>query len=164
MGYTGGDAAAEPPTYQSVCARNNTYTEAVRLELDASVLTYEQLVRAFLNDPRAQRVLQDGAQAVSPLFARAQTRVALWAQDELQMATAQRVLAEAGRLRSIPLLRASKWFDAEDEHQHFIRDEKVRRRGKSRIKCRTSAHLKLGTSSTSDDVLLCVGLTYKLSG
>jgi len=118
VGYIGGDPAIAPPTYASVCSRDNTFTEAVRLEF-ADPLSYEQLLKEhFLQDPRAQRA------GLSSLRARRQTRIAVWVEDDAQEEAARRILAAAGKLDVIPVLPLSEWFEAEEEHQHFIRDEK----------------------------------------
>jgi peptide methionine sulfoxide reductase MsrA len=121
VGYTGGDPDAPRPTYRSVCAMNNTFTEALRLEIDTGVLSYEALVRQYLDEPRVQSLRPRGTRAPQQ---RAQTRFAIWAQDEEQAATARRVLSEAGKEELVAVLPASEWHEAEEEHQHFIRDEK----------------------------------------
>ena len=63
MGYTGGDAAE--PTYESVC-RGDGHTEALLLRLDPAVLSYEQLIRRWLDDPRVATYPNPRTHAASP--------------------------------------------------------------------------------------------------
>lgn len=115
VGYTGGTQTA--PTYESVCALNNTHTEALRLEFDPSVISFNDLVKRFLDDPRV-RTFGHSPQ----LMKRAQTKIAIWAQDESQATIARRLLQEAGK--AIPVLPSSHFHYAEDYHQHHISEEK----------------------------------------
>ena len=137
VGYTGGDGDgdpdATPPTYERVCARNNTFTEAVRLEFDPSVLPYTELVRRFASDARVQRVAKSALAAPAAAaasgdggarFRRRQTRVAIWARDGAQAAAARGALADAGLAGVVPILPPSAWHDAEEYHQDFLAEEK----------------------------------------
>ena len=55
VGYTGGTEPA--PTYESVCARNNTHSEAVKLAFDPAQLSYEELMQRLVDDPRVHALL-----------------------------------------------------------------------------------------------------------
>jgi len=44
VGYTGGDADVENPTYRQVCSGNTNHAEALRIEFDPSKVTYDELV------------------------------------------------------------------------------------------------------------------------
>ena len=116
VGYTGGTEHGSPPTYETVCARNNTFTEAVRLHLDTSVLSFEELMRLFVAHPRVC--------ATTVAAERSQTRIAVWPQDASQERVARRVLAEAGKADVVMLLPPSMWYDAEEYHQDFMAEEK----------------------------------------
>ena len=86
MGYTGG---TEPsPTYDSVCARNNTHSEALKLAFDPEKTSYEALMQTFVDDPHVRAPFT----TLEP--SRPQYRTAVWAQSEAQAETARRVLAE----------------------------------------------------------------------
>ena len=116
VGYTGGDT--EWPTYESVCARNNTHTEALLLEIDPKVLTFERLIRHFAyENPR----LRGFGRSPSALL-RPQTKTAIFAQDAEQAESARRVFDEAGL--AVPVLPASRFYPAENYHQHHIAEEK----------------------------------------
>ena len=108
MGYTGGDEPS--PTYESVCARNNTHTEALKLAFDPTRISYEQLMQRFVDDPRVRAPFTS-----DPSLAKPQYRTAVWAQDEAQAETARRLLVEGGK-ETIPVLPKSEWHDAEDYH------------------------------------------------
>lgn len=109
MGYTGGTSSN--PTYRSVCSGDG-HTEAVKLEFDPSVISYEDLMK---------RVLREA----SSFGGKAQYKSAVWAQDEEQVEIARRVAAKLNKAR-VPVLGQSKWYDAEDYHQKYL--EKQRRR------------------------------------
>ena len=122
VGYTGGDrdgapsSAGLPLTYEYVCSQRNTHTEAIRLEFDPTILSYEALVRRITQDARVQRLRPTNGTTMageSTLLCRAQTRIAIWARDGVQTRTAKAVLAEAGMAEL-----------AEEYHQHFLRDDK----------------------------------------
>ena len=108
MGYTGG--ASPAPTYESVCG-NDGHTEALRLAFDPAVTSYEKLCTYYFEDPHVRNVYPGTEE-------KAQYKTAVWAQDEQQAETAQRVSKSVGK--DVPVLPRSKWFDAEDWHQHFI--------------------------------------------
>ena len=44
VGYTGGNPLVTNPTYGQVCSGATDHAEAIKIEFDPSVLTYEQLV------------------------------------------------------------------------------------------------------------------------
>lgn len=114
VGYTGGAGGAPPPTYESVCGRNNTYTEAVRLVFDPAELSFDELMRRVAAMPRVQR---------ASASTRRQTRVAVWAQDAAQAASATAILSRAGK-PELPVLPPSAWHEAEEHHQNFLAEEK----------------------------------------
>jgi len=129
VGYTGGEGEGDPAlataplTYERVCSRNNSHTEALRLEFDPAVLNYAELVRKFSQDARVQRV-QPVADGEPSSLRRPQTRVAVWARDAVQMRTARSILREAGLDDRVPVLPPTAWHEAEEYHQDFLRDEK----------------------------------------
>ena len=76
-GYTGGDTGT-PATYYSVCNFDGN-SEALRIEFDPVTLSFAQLITRFFSDPRVVYRRSDQT---------AQCRIAIWAQDEVQEATA----------------------------------------------------------------------------
>jgi peptide-methionine (S)-S-oxide reductase len=115
VGYTGG--ATADPTYQTVCAGDG-HTEALRLEFDPAVTSFEQLVRYYYEDPHvADQFCSDGSGGGRSAMEKAQYRTAIWAQDEEQRRTALRVSHEVGK--EVPVLPKATWYDAEAYHQHW---------------------------------------------
>ena len=108
VGYVGGESSS--PTYESVCAGDG-HTEALRIEYDPSVLSYEELMTEFFEDPHVRNVF-GGATG------RAQYKTAVWAQSTSQLDIACRLSDEAGK--GVPVLPAAAWHDAEEWHQHFL--------------------------------------------
>ena len=102
MGYTGGKTAN--PTYDSVCGGDG-HTEALKIEFDPSKQSYEDIMRIFFDEARGG--CYGGAQYMS----------AVWTQNEEQAATCKKIAKERGS--NIPILPASKWYDAEDYHQKY---------------------------------------------
>ena len=99
VGYTGGTTAN--PTYDTVC-RNDGHTEAIKVEFDPSVISYEQLMRTFFSEAGGGG-------------GKTQYQSAVWPQTEEQKAVAQRLAAE--KQSTVPVLKPTEWFDAEDHHQ-----------------------------------------------
>ena len=112
MGYTGGDNP--DPTYKSVCSGDG-HTEALKVVFDPTVLSYEQLITQYFEDPRVKEVWPGD----SP---KPQYKSAVWAQNMQQKQIARAVSDDVGK--SVPVLPCSKWFDAEDWHQHFMTEFK----------------------------------------
>lgn len=108
MGYTGGNR--RNPTYESVCAGDG-HTEAVKIEFDPSVISYEALVSKVLRE-------------ASPSSYGVQYQSAVWPQDEKQEAVAKQVAAKMGKSK-VPILQKATWTDAEEYHQKYV--EKQRR-------------------------------------
>ena len=85
------------------------HSEACLVEFDPQVVSYDEIVRHFFENPKVRSVL--GEQ-------KAQYKTAVWAHNEEQMKTAKRVAAECGK--TIPVLGATQWYDAEARHQRFF--------------------------------------------
>lgn len=49
MGYTGGNPLVTNPTYQLVCGGATDHAEALKIEFDPSIVTYDQLVGGYRN-------------------------------------------------------------------------------------------------------------------
>jgi len=99
------------PTYQSVC-RGDGHTEALKVEYDPAVVTYEDIMRRVLSQAHG------GA-------CKAQYMSAVWSVDEQQAAIATRVAKELGKESSVPIMPAAPWHDAEDYHQKYYEKQDV---------------------------------------
>ena len=72
------------------------------MEFDPSVISYEQLMRTFFSE-----ACGGGGKT--------QYQSAVWPQTEEQKAVAQQLAAE--KQSTVPVLKPTKWFDAEEHHQ-----------------------------------------------
>jgi len=119
-GYTGG-ATAEP-TYEQVCSGETGHAEAVRVEYDPDVITYEELVESFfgMHDPTTPD--RQGPDVGT------QYRSAVFFHTPRQEATARAVterLEQAGAFDDpivTEIAAAGPFWRAEDYHQdYFVR-------------------------------------------
>jgi len=102
VGYTGGTTAN--PTYNTVC-RNDGHTEAIKVDFDPSVISFEELMQTFFSEAGGGG-------------GKKQYQSAVWPQTEEQTAVAQRVATE--KQSTVPVLKPTEWFDAEEHHQDYI--------------------------------------------
>lgn len=114
VGYTGG--SEEAPLYAAVRAHATHHVEAVIVEYDPAVTSYEQLCKVFfeIHDP-AQT---DG---VGPDIG-PQYRSCIFLHDDAQRAAAERVigiLREKGYEVNTLLLPEQKFWIGEEYHQHY---------------------------------------------
>ena len=123
-GYT--DGRTQNPTYEAVSSGTTGHAEAVEVTFDPSKVSYEKLLDAFwLNhDPTTlNRQFCDGGSQYRPGI--------YWHTDE------QRKLAEASRAKYeklktfrepivTPIVKASKFWPAEEYHQDYYKKNPVR--------------------------------------
>ena len=118
MGYTGGTTASTP-TYDSVCAGDG-HIEAVRVEFDTAVLTYEALIRRYFDDPRVRSSRWQGEEpdetwpAVA-LRHRTKGLIAVWPQDEAQREACRAAATAVGK-EDVPIRAPTTWTEAEPRH------------------------------------------------
>jgi peptide-methionine (S)-S-oxide reductase len=118
VGYTGG--STPHPTYEQVCSHGTGHAEAVRLEYDPELITYEQLLAAFfgMHDPtQLDRQGPDvGDQYRSAIFFHTP------AQEEAARAALQALGSEGGSRRPVvtAVVPAPQWWPAEDYHQKYF--------------------------------------------
>ena len=118
VGYTGG--SAPHPSYEQVCAHGTGHAEAVRLEYDPGVVTYEQLLDEFfaLHDPtQLDRQGPDvGDQYRSAIFFHTPE------QEAAARTCVARLTAEGRFKRPIvtQIAPAPAWWRAEDYHQKYF--------------------------------------------
>lgn len=115
VGYTGG--SKEDPTYEEVCYNHTGHAEAVLLEFDPTLVSYETLCRHFfrLHDPtQLNRQGPDiGDQYRSALFyvTDTQREVAQRVIDDVQAATPEQIVTIVEQL--------GPFYRAEDYHQKY---------------------------------------------
>ncbi|MGO9959801.1 MAG: peptide-methionine (S)-S-oxide reductase MsrA [Solirubrobacteraceae bacterium] len=116
VGYAGGDA--KDPTYKQVCRGETGHAEAVEVQYDPSLISYDELLAAFwsTHNPPARR--RDGWDTVS------QYRSAIFVHDGDQhdAALASRDEHERALERAIgtQIAPAGRFWPAEDYHQQFL--------------------------------------------
>lgn len=116
VGYTGGHAPR--PTYEQVCDGRTGHAEAVRVEYDPAIVSYEALLDAFwrAHDPtQVNRQGPDiGEQYRSAIFAHGA--------DQERAALASRAAAAARLPRPVAtaIEPAGDYWPAEDYHQQFF--------------------------------------------
>lgn len=118
VGYTGG--SVDRPSYEHVCSGRTGHAEAVRVEYDPQVISYDELLAAFwsLHDPTTLN--RQGPDVGT------QYRSAVFYHDEQQRAAAEasREREQAsGRYRRpivTELLPAGEFYLAEDYHQQYL--------------------------------------------
>ena len=118
VGYTGG--TTDHPTYRQVCSHTTGHAEAVRVEFDPDVITYQELLAHFfsMHDP-TQWMRQGpdvGDQYRSAVFFhdREQEKAALAAIEQL---TESQVFKRTVVTQVVP---AAAWWPAEDYHQKYF--------------------------------------------
>jgi peptide-methionine (S)-S-oxide reductase len=119
VGYTGG--ATRNPTYEEVCTDRTGHAEAVQLEYDPSVVSYEDLLKVFWesHDPTTpNRQGPDfGSQYRSAIFYHddRQKTAAMASRDQLQSSdrfNKKRIVTE--------IVTAKEFYRAEDYHQQYL--------------------------------------------
>eukprot|EP01062_Namystynia_karyoxenos_P066285 TRINITY_DN60247_c0_g1_i1.p1 TRINITY_DN60247_c0_g1~~TRINITY_DN60247_c0_g1_i1.p1 ORF type:complete len:126 (+),score=33.00 TRINITY_DN60247_c0_g1_i1:203-580(+) len=112
VGYTGGPAHADSPTYDTVCAGDG-HTEALRIVYDPAQLSYEELLKEFW-----RQASPSGGSSC------AQYKHAIWTTTPEQAAVAAQQVAELERARATPVTldvqTAGPWHDAEEYHQQYL--------------------------------------------
>jgi peptide-methionine (S)-S-oxide reductase len=119
VGYAGGHT--EHPTYREVCSHTTGHAEAVEVVYDPTLVSYEDLVTAFLFDIHDPTQLNRQGPDVGDQY-----RSALFVRDAAQRVTAERVLARlAGQSRArrpivTEVTDAPRFWEAEEYHQQYF--------------------------------------------
>ena len=117
-GYTGGDF--EDPTYEEVCSDRTGHAEAVLIEYDPKVISYDELLKIFWNNHDPTTPNRQGPDVGS------QYRSAIFYHTEAQREEAERSrreLAESGRFKApivTKIVAATKFWKAEEYHQKYL--------------------------------------------
>jgi peptide-methionine (S)-S-oxide reductase len=116
VGYTGGHTSE--PTYRDVCSHRTGHAEAVRVEFDPAVISYEQLLDEFwrLHDPtQLNRQGPDvGDQYRSAIFVHSpeQEEIARRSKDAAQAHVSRPIVTE--------VTPATRFWMAEEYHQRYF--------------------------------------------
>ena len=118
VGYTGG--TTDQPTYKQVCTDRTGHAEAVRLEYDPELISYEQLLAAFfgMHDPTQWN-------RQGPDFG-SQYRSAVFFHDDAQEKAARAAIEQLTeshvfkRKVVTQVTAAGPWWRAEEYHQKYF--------------------------------------------
>ncbi len=118
VGYTGGETPN--PTYQLVKLGSTGHAEAIQIEFDPAIMSYEELLELFfkLHDPTTKN--RQGNDIGS------QYRSVIFYHNDEQKKVAEKVKAEvdASKRWKSPvvteIIAASQFYDAEDYHQDYL--------------------------------------------
>jgi peptide-methionine (S)-S-oxide reductase len=116
VGYTQGKTAN--PRYEEVCSGRSGHTEAVLVEYDPALVSYERLCELLWSKIDATQVEGQGNDWGS------QYRTGIYPCDEEQMAVAlasrEAHQARIGKTIATEVLPAAQWYDAEKYHQQYL--------------------------------------------
>jgi methionine-S-sulfoxide reductase len=116
VGYTGGDT--DKPDYRAVSQGTTGHAEAVSIEYDPSVVTYDELLDVLWERHDATTLNRQGNDVGT------QYRSAVYYHSAEQKATAEasrnRHASAVGKDIVTQIVPAGVFFDAEDYHQHYL--------------------------------------------
>lgn len=121
VGYTGGES--EAPDYRSVCSGRTGHAESLLIAFNPQQVSYKQLVEYFfkMHDPTTMN--RQGADTGT------QYRSAIFYENEQQKSIAEEIKEKVGKewYKGKPITTeiraATKWYDAEDYHQDYLKKE-----------------------------------------
>lgn len=116
VGYIGGHT--DNPSYEQVCSHNTGHAEAVKINYDASKVSYETLLKHFFRMHDPTQLNRQGPDIGD------QYRSAIFYLDEAQRITAQKLLDSLNNSKydgkiTTTLEPAGKFWIAEDYHQKY---------------------------------------------
>ncbi len=118
VGYTGGKT--KNPTYEQVCSDKTGHAEAVEIEFDPTIISYEKLLDIFweCHDPTQmnRQGPDEGTQYRSAIF--------YHSEEQKKLALASKQKLEKSKKYNTPIVTeivsASDFYRAEDYHQQYL--------------------------------------------
>jgi peptide-methionine (S)-S-oxide reductase len=120
VGYTGGNH--QNPSYQDVCSGKTGHAEAIQIEFDPSIVSFEDLLMIFWSNHNPTTIDQQGPdigeQYRSAVFFHnpEQENIAKTVKEKLQNA----VIKQFGNKIVTEIVPARKFFKAEEYHQLYL--------------------------------------------
>jgi peptide methionine sulfoxide reductase msrA/msrB len=114
VGYTGGHK--DHPTYKEVCSGTTGHVEAIEIEFDPTVVSYEDLAKLFFEIHDPTQVNRQGPDVGY------QYRSMVFYHNEKQKAVTEKlikILKDKGYDVATEVVAASKFWPAEDYHQDY---------------------------------------------
>lgn len=131
-GYTGGHT--EYPTYQQVCQGDTGHTEAVKIEFDPNILSYEELLTIYWQqtDPTdAFGQFQDRGDSYRPV-------IFYTTEEQKKQAEISKKQLDLSGKYDKPIVTtievAKPFFMAEDYHQDFYKKDPARYKASSQLR------------------------------
>ena len=118
VGYTGG--TSPNPTYKDVCRGNTGHAEAVQIEYDPALVSYQELLEVFWSSHNPTTANRHGADIGS------QYRSAIFYHDAAQEEVARmakETLQNSGRYKTpvvTEIVSAATFYRAEEHHQQYL--------------------------------------------
>jgi peptide-methionine (S)-S-oxide reductase len=118
VGYT--DGQTKNPTYEQVCTDRTGHAEAVDVEYDPAVVSYDKLLEVFWTNHDPTQLNRQGPDHGS------QYRSAIFYHTAEQKAAAEaskQALADSGKLRRpivTQIVPAAEFYRAEEYHQQYL--------------------------------------------
>ncbi|MCJ8209474.1 peptide-methionine (S)-S-oxide reductase MsrA [Mucilaginibacter sp. RS28] len=123
-GYTGGET--ENPTYMEICNGDTGHAEAIELEYDADVVSYEELLLVFFKTHNPTTLNRQGNDIGT------QYRSAIFYHNDEQKQQAEEMIARltAEQVFDQPIVThvvpADVFYKAEDYHQNYFQDNTMK--------------------------------------
>lgn len=120
VGYTGG--SHQNPSYQDVCSGKTGHAEAIQIEFDPSIVSFEDLLMIFWSNHNPTTLNQQGPdigeQYRSTVFFHnaEQETIAIKLKEKLQDAA----IKQFGNKIVTEIVPATKFFKAEEYHQLYL--------------------------------------------
>lgn len=118
-GYTGG--TVENPSYEQVCTGNTGHAEAIRIEFDPDIVSYDDILDIFFHIHDPTQLNRQGNDVGT------QYRTAIFPHSPEQAAAAQAAIARNQADWPEPIVTTietfDKWWRAEDYHQEYFSRE-----------------------------------------
>ena len=120
VGYTGGNK--DNPTYEDVCSDSTGHAEAVDIDFDPELVSYQELLKIFFENHNPTTVNRQGPDIGT------QYRSGIFFHDEEQERIALDIIQKLNSLAKekfgseivTKVLPASKFFRAEEYHQKYF--------------------------------------------
>ena len=120
VGYTGGNK--DNPTYEDVCSDSTGHAEAVEVDFDPELVSYQELLKIFFENHNPTTVNRQGPDIGT------QYRSGIFFHDEEQERIALDIIQKLNSLAKekfgseivTKVLPASKFFRAEEYHQKYF--------------------------------------------
>jgi len=121
VGYTGCNPECKNPTYEQVCSESLGCAEAIQIEFDPEVISYNQLLDIFWTNHDPTQINRQGPDIGS------QYRSAIFYYDEKQKTQAlkskerySKLLIDKTKKIVTEITQAGQFYNAEEYHQKFI--------------------------------------------